>query len=399
MKKRLILAAFCVALISLCTLCTGGISGAYSELPALAAAREPTTEATEAYMPADVITKAEPATLACGETIIFELSHKEESALRRFYSDDESVAAVDSGGRIDAEKEGKTTVTAEFEDGSKLQCEVTVTKSEPSVLDRFSTCIEKNADAVEKNKKSKSGKDLYEICVNRAQNCVTVYTYDADGKYTIPVRAMVCSTGEDNSTVTGAFDIYFKRKWHPLYQNVYGCYVSGISGDYLFHSVPYYTQSSSDLEVDEFNKLGTQASLGCVRLAVSDAKWIYNNCGEGVTVKIYDDDNPGPLGKPETIKITDKHCGWDPTDDNPLNPYCAKSPQIIGAENRTIKLNSDYDALDGVKATDTCSNDVTSRLKVTGNVVTSRPGAYRVTYSVTDALHRTASVDITVTVE
>ncbi|MFR5209625.1 MAG: L,D-transpeptidase family protein [Clostridia bacterium] len=27
-----------------------------------------------------------------------------------------------------------------------------------------------------------------------------------------------------------------------------------------------------------FNKLGEQASQGCVRLAVSDAKWVYDNC-------------------------------------------------------------------------------------------------------------------------
>ena len=34
----------------------------------------------------------------------------------------------------------------------------------------------------------------------------------------------------------------------------------------------------------------------------------------------------GPLGKPETIRITNMSCGWDPTDDNKNNPYYDKRP-------------------------------------------------------------------------
>ena len=59
--------------------------------------------------------------------------------------------------------------------------------------------------------------------------------------------------------------------------------------------------SEEDLELEEFNKLGEQASQGCVRLAVSDAKWIYDNCPTGTNVSIYDDaENAGPLGKPDS---------------------------------------------------------------------------------------------------
>lgn len=47
--------------------------------------------------------------------------------------------------------------------------------------------------------------------------------------------------------------------------------------------------SEEDLELEEFNKLGEQASQGCVRLAVSDAKWVYDNCPTGTNVSIYDD--------------------------------------------------------------------------------------------------------------
>ena len=50
---------------------------------------------------------------------------------------------------------------------------------------------------------------------------------------------------------------------------------------------------------------GTAASMGCVRMTVEDAKWIYDNCKSGTTVEFYSSENPGPLGKPEAMKITD----------------------------------------------------------------------------------------------
>lgn len=128
---------------------------------------------------------------------------------------------------------------------------------------------------------------------------------------------MICSTGLDNSTITGDYTIGIKSEWLSLVGDVFGRYISGISGDYLFHSVPYYSMSEEDLELEEFNKLGEQASQGCVRLAVSDAKWVYDNCPTGTNVSIYDDaENAGPLGKPDAIKITDFTNKWDPTDSN-----------------------------------------------------------------------------------
>ena len=100
---------------------------------------------------------------------------------------------------------------------------------------------------------------------------------------------MVCSCGLDKGTITGEFETYFKTEWHALFDDVYGKYVTGIDGNFLFHSVPYTELLKNDsLESDEYNKLGTDASLGCVRLAVSDAKWIYDNCPVGTYVKIYD---------------------------------------------------------------------------------------------------------------
>ena len=54
--------------------------------------------------------------------------------------------------------------------------------------------------------------------------------------------------------------------------------------------MPYYSAEKDQLETEEFNKLGTPASLGCVRLQIEDCKWIYDECPSGSPVVIYDGD-------------------------------------------------------------------------------------------------------------
>lgn len=163
----------------------------------------------------------------------------------------------------------------------------------------------------------------YLVAVNRAASTVTVYTADADNRYTVPFMAMVCSGGPD--TPTGYWPTPISYPWRLLVGPCYGQYATRIWDSYLFHSVPYYSQHKDDLEYDQFNELGTPASLGCIRLAVADVKWIYDNCPIGTPVVIYDKpDDPGPMGKPGTIYTdpTDETLrGWDPTDPDPANPW------------------------------------------------------------------------------
>lgn len=316
-----------------------------------------------------------------------------------FTTSDSEVLAVDSGGRIDALKEGEATITATGEDFFG-ECRVTVNKAEENTTDaEYTTAYVANLDIVEKNKEDNS-QNLYRVTVNRRTNTVTVYTYDENGDYVVPVRAMVCSCGEmteENITPTGTYGVYFKNYWHALFGDVYGKYVTGFSGHYLFHSVPYTNTESYTLKTEEFNKLGTNASQGCVRLMIADAKWIYDNLDMDTVVEVIDESKESdPLGTPPTIKV-DTSIGWDPTDPHKNNPYLEKFPVISGAEDVTIEKNSDYDAK--VTAVDTCSNDITDKLTVVGNVVTSKAGTYRVTYSVTDDMGKTAEKTITVTVE
>lgn len=162
----------------------------------------------------------------------------------------------------------------------------------------------------------------YYIKINRIENVVTVYGLDGDGAYTVPYKAFVCSAGE--YTPLGKYTTSTKVRWLSLVGGVWGQYTTRITGPYWFHSVPYFTQHESDVEYLEYNKLGSLASLGCIRMTVEDVKWIYDNCPSGTTVELFDlPDDPGPLGKPvpPVIDTDSEKRGWDPTDPHPDNPW------------------------------------------------------------------------------
>lgn len=240
-----------------------------------------------------------------------------------------------------------------------------------------------------------AGCDYY-IRINRAANCVTIYGLDENGLYSVPLRAMICSTG--TATPLGVYSISDKYTWRLLEGNVYGQYSVRICGSILFHSVPYYTPNKDDIEYEEYNKLGEVASLGCIRLKVEDAKWIYDNCSKGTIVDIYDDPNHvGPLGKPTALKIS-LGCGWDPTDPDENNPWRHYVSSMQGITDHTIERGDTFDALDGITATDIYGNDISEYIIVNGVVDTYTPGEYTLTYTACDETGNNLSYQSTITV-
>ncbi len=232
--------------------------------------------------------------------------------------------------------------------------------------------------------------------VNRLRNCITVYIPDENGEYTIPVKAMRCSTGGEN-TPLGVYKTNQKYDFRKLLFNVYGQYATRIVGQILFHSSSYEAAAKDTLIAEEFNKLGEPVSHGCIRLTTEDAKWIYEYCKLGTVVEIYEDEDPGPLGIPEVIKIPEDSV-WDPTDPAAENPWNDKKPEISGANNLFVIQGHEVDILEGVTAVDTCGNDITKDIKVTGSVNYNATGIYNITYSVTDILGRSAQKTVTYTV-
>ncbi len=234
----------------------------------------------------------------------------------------------------------------------------------------------------------------YTLQVNKATNVVTVFRSDGT-----PERAFVCSVG--SATPIGTFYTPNKYRWHELDGPSYGQYCTRIVAGYLFHSVWYYRNGDlASQSYVQYNKLGTTASHGCVRLTVADAKWIYDNCPLGTKVTIiYGSSANDPLGKPAAIKVPNVREGWDPTDPNPANPYSAAMPSIdVSGASQTVSYGSDFNPLNGITAKDSLGNDISGKLAYAGSVDTKKLGDYKITYRVTDALGRTAYADKVYTV-
>lgn len=248
----------------------------------------------------------------------------------------------------------------------------------------------------------------YWIKINKQQNVVTVYK-NKDGKYKAH-KAFVCSTG--TATPLGNFPLGEKIRWHVLDGPSYGQYCSRITGSILFHSVWYYQPKKDTQSYIQYNRLGTTASHGCVRLTVADAKWIYDNCPSGTKVTIYNSANPGPLGKPKAIKVSG-YMGWDPTDPDPANPYKKKQASITGEKKQTIAYGAKFKILKGITALNSVGTNakdlvtVTIRYKAVDGtkykkvkeVNTKKAGTYKVLYKLKDQAGSKAKLTVTYKVQ
>lgn len=300
----------------------------------------------------------------------------------------------------------------------------------------------------------------FSLQVNIGTNVVTVFAKDENGQFTIPYKAMTCSSGlateeYPEPTPVGNFNLKTAHIWCRMVDWTYSQYSYFIYSDIMFHSTPValdfnikagefpspvysvYSDSlvsytKSRVKVSEFNKLGEDASLGCIRLTVADSKWIFENCPTGTpTTIIRSDSSADPLGKPEVIKINEdaipEDCGeyreiclplpedptsgfytkryiwvaWDPTDPDPNNPWNNYHPEITVPENKIIRVPggctpSNFYLYSDISAIDTCRNNITDTISVSDTSIFKKRGTYEnITLSVKDLLGREASVTVT----
>ena len=250
-----------------------------------------------------------------------------------FYDNDGNNKAIETYSDKQIEDNNDEEMTVELIDPETIDEENNEEENEEELTEEEKQQREeqRKKQEEERKKKEEERKKLeaegypYWIKVNYSANTVTVYTKDADGNYTVPYKAMVCSTGRATPH-SGVYRTPQKARWGVLIGPVWGQYCTRITGQILFHSVPYLKERDpSSLEYWEYDRLGTQRSMGCIRLTVADAQWIYNNCPLGTSVEFYSNpSNPGPLGKPGIQPVTaagDPYKGWDPTDPDPNNPW------------------------------------------------------------------------------
>lgn len=96
------------------------------------------------------------------------------------------------------------------------------------------------------------------------------------------VKYLDCSVGKPSTpTVGGVFKVG-SRGYYFNSGSLRCFWWTQFYGDYLFHSVPCYPNGTI-----QDGRLGMALSHGCVRLQMSNAKWIYDNIPSGTTVVVY----------------------------------------------------------------------------------------------------------------
>lgn len=163
----------------------------------------------------------------------------------------------------------------------------------------------------------------YYLRVNAKTNVTTIYQKNTSGEYkAVDAYATSCGTNNATKAILGTHYTTAKYRWKYMFGNCYTQYATRITGHYLFHSLPYTQTKENTFWYREYNKLGSFASAGCVRLRCIDAKWIYDHCPIGTKVVVVYS-KTDPLKKPTYTKISanSKNKAWDPTDPNPNNPW------------------------------------------------------------------------------
>ena len=114
----------------------------------------------------------------------------------------------------------------------------------------------------------------YLIMVDRSTHRVGIFT---GSRYNWrAIKWFSCVTGAwSTPTITGSYQTTGYKK-PCLSTDSRARYATQIYGGYFFHTI-----------LASNNELGQNLSHGCIRLAVPDAQWIYNNIGGGTRVVIY----------------------------------------------------------------------------------------------------------------
>ena len=153
----------------------------------------------------------------------------------------------------------------------------------------------------------------YAIRINKATRTAYIMAKDSNGKFTIPYKTLMVTTGTD--TPLGSFKIYAKYRWHFMHEGCYCQFLSRFNGPYLLHSLLYSSPNHNTLDAINYNYMDDAISGGCIRLKAVDCAWIYNNCPSGTTVTIYNDPwDKGPIEKDAIDQAIPRDQTYDPTD-------------------------------------------------------------------------------------
>ena len=167
--------------------------------------------------------------------------HKEEIV---FYEDEEIEyiqVVLNSGWKEKQIKQNIISDLTEVSNNANRREEVEQTEQQDE---------EENVEEEEQNTNTSNNEDEeeeeqaidypYYIKINYQANVLNIYTKDENGEYTVPYKAMLCSTGKATPR-SGVYSIIYKYRWLEMLGGVYAQYCSQVVGNILIHSVPYST--------------------------------------------------------------------------------------------------------------------------------------------------------------
>ena len=144
--------------------------------------------------------------------------------------------------------------------------------------------IRRIGDNIDKSIQSKTSSTSYLIILKISEHKVRVYN-GKQHRWT-RIHKFSCTTGASSTpTPKGTYTIKSRGLYFNTGTNMRCWYYTQFYGNYLFHSVLYDRSPTPSHIVD--GRLGINASHGCVRLALGNAKWIYQNIPSGTKVVIY----------------------------------------------------------------------------------------------------------------
>lgn len=96
------------------------------------------------------------------------------------------------------------------------------------------------------------------------------------------INSYLCSIGKSSTpTIKGDFKLGVKGLYFGVDRGYKCWYYSQIKGNYLFHSIIYNLDGSV-----KDGRLGMAISDGCVRLAIDNAKWIWDTVPTNTAIHI-----------------------------------------------------------------------------------------------------------------
>jgi hypothetical protein len=171
--------------------------------------------------------------------------------------------------------------------------------------DNVSSDSDESADTTEEDTGSTTEESAYiaknqsyKIRINVSRNIAIIYSIGSNNGFDNVVKAFYVSV---NSNInTGDTFISEKAEWRKLDITGYGHYSTRLNNSEYICSSAYFTKTVGNMNIDEYNKMGTNASSGSIYMTPADAKWIYNNCGVNTQVQIEND-----FDIPSSVNITE----------------------------------------------------------------------------------------------